>query len=216
MHLFLLWFLFHIFMSFYLTYSKLDLLTNNLPYIWVLLSSKYKRGPILPITWSMFSEIHNKNPIACPEGNILQVFLWVCTTFVFVILDVTSGYTMQCHYNMVSFLQNPDNRHPIARPWGWGMGCLLWILIPIYVLPQLLECCMRYPVVLDRVTTALNCTRLYLDRTQRDIIFTISITFIHMLHLPVTFRVASMALRQVHDFLSISCCISTWQPMPGL
>ena len=111
---------------------------------------------------------------------------------------------MQCHHNMVSFLQNPDNRHPIARPWGWGMGCLLWILIPIYVLPQLLECCMWYPVVLDRVTTALNCTRLYLDRTQRDIILTISITFIHMLHLPVTFRVASMALRQVHDFLSIS------------
>ena len=26
--------------------------------------------------------------------------------------------------NMVSFLQNTHNRHPIACPWGRGMGCL--------------------------------------------------------------------------------------------
>ena len=29
-------------------------------------------------------------------------------------------------YNAVSFLQNPHKSHPIARPWGRGMGCLLW------------------------------------------------------------------------------------------
>ena len=36
-------------------------------------------------------------------------------------------YTVRCHYNAVNLLQNSHNRHPIARPWGRGMGCLLWI-----------------------------------------------------------------------------------------
>ena len=27
------------------------------------------------------------------------------------------------------------NRHPIAHPYGWAMGCLLWVQIMIYVLP---------------------------------------------------------------------------------
>ena len=57
--------------------------------------------------------------------------------------------TVQCCYNTVNFLQIPHNRHPIAQPWGWGMGCLLWIQILIYVLPQWLEYC---HVVLDHVT----------------------------------------------------------------
>ena len=30
------------------------------------------------------------------------------------------------HYNVVNFPQYPHNRHPIACPWGRGMGCLLW------------------------------------------------------------------------------------------
>ena len=34
---------------------------------------------------------------------------------------------MWCHFNMVNFLQNPHNRHPIAHPWGQDMGCLLWV-----------------------------------------------------------------------------------------
>ena len=50
--------------------------------------------------------------------------------------------TVQCCYNKVNFLQIPHNGHPIAQPWGWGMGCLLWIQILIYVLPQWLEYCM--------------------------------------------------------------------------
>ena len=44
--------------------------------------------------------------------------------------------SVRCCYNAVNFLQTPHNRHPIARPWGRAMGCLLWIQIPIYVLPQ--------------------------------------------------------------------------------
>ena len=34
---------------------------------------------------------------------------------------------MRCRYNVVSFLPNPHNRHPIARP--WGTGCLLWVCL---------------------------------------------------------------------------------------
>ena len=33
--------------------------------------------------------------------------------------------TVRCRYN-VDFPPNPHNRHPIARPWGRAMGCLLW------------------------------------------------------------------------------------------
>ena len=31
---------------------------------------------------------------------------------------------VRCHYNTVSMIPNPYNRHPIACP--WGMGCILW------------------------------------------------------------------------------------------
>ena len=37
--------------------------------------------------------------------------------------------TVRCHYNAVNFLPNPHNRHPIARPWGWGLGVSVVILI---------------------------------------------------------------------------------------
>ena len=30
-------------------------------------------------------------------------------------------------YNAINFIPNPHSRHPIARPWGRGMGCLLWV-----------------------------------------------------------------------------------------
>ena len=33
---------------------------------------------------------------------------------------------VQCRYNAVNFPPNPHNRHPIARPWRQGMGCLFW------------------------------------------------------------------------------------------
>ena len=34
---------------------------------------------------------------------------------------------MQRHYNTVNFHPNPHKRHPIVRPWGRGMGCLLCV-----------------------------------------------------------------------------------------
>ena len=35
--------------------------------------------------------------------------------------------TVRCRYSAVNFLQISHNWHPIAPPWGRGMGCLLWI-----------------------------------------------------------------------------------------
>ena len=34
--------------------------------------------------------------------------------------------------NAVSFIENPYNRHPIARTWGWDWGCLLWAQTVLY------------------------------------------------------------------------------------
>ena len=41
--------------------------------------------------------------------------------------------TVRCRYNAVNFLSNPYNRHPIAHPWGRGIGCLLWVQIFFYI-----------------------------------------------------------------------------------
>ena len=38
---------------------------------------------------------------------------------------IENKYTIWCCYNMVSFLKNSHNRHPIACPWGWDMWCLM-------------------------------------------------------------------------------------------
>ena len=35
--------------------------------------------------------------------------------------------TIRCRYNAVNFHPNPHKRRLIARPWGRGMGCLLWV-----------------------------------------------------------------------------------------
>ena len=46
---------------------------------------------------------------------------------------------VQCHYNMVNFLSNPHKIHPIARPLGQGMECILWVETRIYTLSQSLQ-----------------------------------------------------------------------------
>ena len=48
--------------------------------------------------------------------------------------------TVRCHYNAVNFLRNPHNTHPIARPWGRDMGCLLCFQYLIHFLPLLSQC----------------------------------------------------------------------------
>ena len=58
---------------------------------------------------------------------------------------------MWCIYNTVNFLQNPHNRHPIARPYFVSLDF-------DYMLLQSMQCCMKYRVILDRIKTALECT----------------------------------------------------------
>ena len=65
---------------------------------------------------------------------------------------------MRCRYNAVNFLKNINKRHPIARPLGRGMGCLLWIQDLIDILPQFLQLLMQYLTTLHRVITALYCS----------------------------------------------------------
>ena len=68
---------------------------------------------------------------------------------------------MQCRYNAVNFLPNPHKIHLIARPLGRDMGCNLWFDTLIYILSQSTQCGMKYPVILDRVITALYCTMFF-------------------------------------------------------
>ena len=54
--------------------------------------------------------------------------------------------TVQCYYNVVNFLKNPDKGHPTARPLGWGMRCLLLVQSLIYVVPG--HCCKVWNIML--------------------------------------------------------------------
>ena len=63
--------------------------------------------------------------------------------------------TARCSYNAVNFLQRPQNRHPIAHPWGRGMGVCydskVWFISAAVNT-------MSYVISwLDRVITAFDC-----------------------------------------------------------
>ena len=53
---------------------------------------------------------------------------------------VDGDNTVRRRYNAVNFPQTPDNWHPIARPWGRGMGCVLWVWNLIYVMLLASQC----------------------------------------------------------------------------
>ena len=53
-------------------------------------------------------------------------------------------YILLCHYNAVNFLENFHERHPIARPLGRGMGCLLWVHTLISILSWQQQRCDQY------------------------------------------------------------------------
>ena len=77
---------------------------------------------------------------------------WVLLLFYYCIIQCGAYHTPK------HFLHHPHNRHPIARPWGCDMGCLLWVPNLLHVLCLSLKCCMPYGYVLDRVITAPECT----------------------------------------------------------
>ena len=65
---------------------------------------------------------------------------------------------MRCRFNAVNFLENPHKRHPIDRPNGRAMGCLLWVHTQVYIMPRELQRCVQCYVILNRLITALNCS----------------------------------------------------------
>ena len=56
-----------------------------------------------------------------PLKNLARKGLILC------VWHIEVQVAVQCWYNAVNFLPNPHNRHPTACPWGWAMGCLLWV-----------------------------------------------------------------------------------------
>ena len=68
--------------------------------------------------------------------------------------------TMRCRCNAVNFLQNHHKIHPMARPLGRDMGCLLCVQILIYILRQSPQWCVQYNVTLDHIITAPDCRKI--------------------------------------------------------
>ena len=66
----------------------------------------------------------------------------------------TQFQQLQCRAIMKGV--NPHKIHPIPRPLGRGMGCILWVQTMIYTLPHSPQWCKQYYVILDRIITAVN------------------------------------------------------------
>ena len=61
----------------------------------------------------------------------------------------TGGLGIQCS---AVITRSVHERHPIARPSGRGMGCLLWVQPLIDTLHQFLQWCVQYIVILYHST----------------------------------------------------------------
>ena len=95
-------------------------------------------------------------------GGIICSCEWFQRQFWFSVFIIVVEYpvdTVRCHYDEVNFLTNIHKQHPIARPSGCGTGCLLCIQHLVVSLPRFLQLFMQYLTILDRVITALDCTR---------------------------------------------------------
>ena len=101
---------------------------------------------------------------AAPAGDAPTTSEWstsLLPTKVHMILRGLMAYpgpdTVWCRYNAANFITNIHKRHPMARPLGRGMGCLLWIQHLIDIMSQFLQLLMQKLTILDRVITALDC-----------------------------------------------------------
>ena len=80
----------------------------------------------------------------------LQSILWI---------SKDSEWHGQTNYSAVplqrgQISRKSSQRHLVAHQLRWGMGCLLWIQILIYILVQSLQGCIQYRVIWDPVITA--------------------------------------------------------------
>ena len=77
------------------------------------------------------------------------------------IFSCSMAHTVPYSYNnAANFLKYSHNRHPIARPWGRGLVCLLWVWNLIYVLLLSLKYRMQYRDKLDHSIMALDCIKI--------------------------------------------------------
>ena len=84
--------------------------------------------------------------VAYLSEQTMGCLLWVWSRLMFCCCCCSAVCnSVQCQYNIVNFLQNPQNRHSIARPRGRDMGvsfvsygrameCLLWVQSLISIL----------------------------------------------------------------------------------
>ena len=56
--------------------------------------------------------------------------------------------TLEFKNAMLGIHHNTHDRHPIAHPWGWAMGCLLWVQTLIYTVPLSPLCHVEHNVIL--------------------------------------------------------------------
>ena len=80
---------------------------------------------------------------------------WTCSEALFtlskrVVLPQVSMHSPRnkvwCCYKSDDFLKNTHNRHPTAHPWGWGVGCLLWVRSLILLYYSTLTIVLRYSI----------------------------------------------------------------------
>ena len=92
------------------------------------------------------------------RGTVVHYGLkvWVCIPHL-----PLSRNAVRCRYNAVNFF---TKRHPIARPLGRGIGCLLWIQHLIYSAsaPVIIH------VISYNIVLRYNGTRLYMASCQID------------------------------------------------
>ena len=128
----------------------------SLSLFWGTKESRFENGS------ELFTEIQNEN----------YLDIWYLSTYEFEyrpILPINFRYsvlsqhteitlinTVWCRYKAVNLSYNSSKGHPIARPLGRGMGCLLWVQTIVYILTQPRHWCVQYHVILDHVTTALD------------------------------------------------------------
>ena len=86
-----------------------------------------------------------------PFGPMIYEYVYVNLVYVY------KHNTMRCRYSAVCFLKNPHERHPIARPLGRAIGCLLWLPTLIHILLRSVQRCLQYHVMLDCVITTFHC-----------------------------------------------------------
>ena len=65
--------------------------------------------------------------------------------------------TVESHYNTFICSHNTHNRRPIARPWGRGMGLLLWVQILSHVAAFPCTCYTQYCLIFDLVISRVHC-----------------------------------------------------------